>query len=149
MPIICVNTPEYEYPSVSILIYAVSKKTWTEPDHLSIYKKLQYINCYCQPLSSHVCVRRFSQDKDISAIKIKPGTLQRFQFFFSAYSPPFHLGFWNNHLHQNGTLKSIYQMDPPLEKVLKLSVDFSFTSSRAIFRIHARLRQLVAQLQEY
>ena len=35
-----------EYPSVSILIYAVSKKTWTEPDHLSIYKKLQYINCY-------------------------------------------------------------------------------------------------------
>ena len=35
-----------EYPSVSILTYAVSKKTWTEPDHLSIYKKLQYINYY-------------------------------------------------------------------------------------------------------
>ena len=92
-------------------------------------------------------MRRFSQDKDISAIKIKPGTLQRFQFFFSAYSPPFHLGFWNNHLHQNGTLKSIYQMYPPLEKVLKLSVDFSFTSSRAIFRIHARTRQLVVHAQ--
>ena len=38
-------------------------------------------------------------------------------------------------------------MDPPLEKVLKLSVDFSFTSSRAIFRIHARSRQLVAHAQ--
>ena len=40
-----------------------------------------------------------------------------------------------------------YQMDPPLEKVLKLSVDFSFTSSRAIFRIHARSRQLVVHAQ--
>ena len=40
-------------------------------------------------------------------------------------------------------------MYSPPEKVLKSSVDFSFTSSRAIFRIHARLRQLVAQLQEY
>ena len=29
-------------------------------------------------------------------------------------------------------------MDPPLEKVPKLSVHFSFTSSRAIFRIHVR-----------
>ena len=38
-------------------------------------------------------------------------------------------------------------MDPPLEKVLKLSVDFSFTSSRAIFRIHARSRQLVVHAQ--
>ena len=35
-------------------------------------------------------------------------------------------------------------MDPPLEKVLELSVDFSFISSRAIFRIHARSRVLVA-----
>ena len=34
-------------------------------------------------------------------------------------------------------------MDPPLEKVLELSVDFSFISSRAIFRIHARSRLLV------
>ena len=92
-------------------------------------------------------MRRFSQDKDISAIKIKPGTLQRFQFFFSAYSSPFDLGFRNNHLHRNGTLKSIYQMDPPLEKVFKLSLDVSFTSSRAIFRIHARSWQLVAHAQ--
>ena len=98
-------------------------------------------------MSSHVCVCRFSQDKDISAIKINPGTLQRFHFFFSAQSPPFHLGFWNNHPHQNGTLKSIYQMGPPLEKVLELSINFSFISSRAIFRIHARSQQLVAHAQ--
>ena len=38
-------------------------------------------------------------------------------------------------------------MDPPLEKVLELSVDFSFTSSRAICRIHARSRQLIAHAQ--
>ena len=38
-------------------------------------------------------------------------------------------------------------MDPPLEKVFKLSVDVSFTSSRAIFRIHARSWQLVAHAQ--
>ena len=38
-------------------------------------------------------------------------------------------------------------MYPSLEKVLKLSVDFSFTSSRAIFRIHARSRQLVVHAQ--
>ena len=38
-------------------------------------------------------------------------------------------------------------MYSPPEKVLKSSVDFSFTSSRAIFRIHARSRQLVAHTQ--
>ena len=38
-------------------------------------------------------------------------------------------------------------MDPPFEKVLELSVDFSFTSSRAICRIHARSRQLIAHAQ--
>ena len=35
-------------------------------------------------------------------------------------------------------------MDLPLEKVLELSVYFSFISSRAIFRIHTRSRLLVA-----
>ena len=38
-------------------------------------------------------------------------------------------------------------MGPPLEKVLELSVNFSFISSRAIFRIHARSQQLVAHAQ--
>ena len=38
-------------------------------------------------------------------------------------------------------------MGPPLEKVLELSINFSFISSRAIFRIHARSQQLVAHAQ--
>ena len=38
-------------------------------------------------------------------------------------------------------------MGPPLEKVLELSINFSFISSRAIFRIHAHSQQLFAHAQ--
>ena len=35
-----------EFPSVSILLSSIEKKTWAEPKHLNKHNKVQYMTCY-------------------------------------------------------------------------------------------------------
>ena len=40
-----------EFPSVSIPLSSIEKKTWAEPKHLNKHNKVQYMTCYESLLS--------------------------------------------------------------------------------------------------